>query len=511
MKKFLSVTLALIIVLSFAACSKSGTKSVKDGDSKVWYFSDENTDDEELFADVEDTVNPKEIYSSTEFTEEMLYGAYAVNDLEDDIKKLKKELSFRDAVFDNGTFNISTLPVAVYSGSEYLPSNEYVFQEVKDREIAALSFIVGDEIGTVPCSYEINGNKIKYTALTETTGEDGAFSYELDKEVFEYEFSVFGPYLTLSDGKDSVQLIGYTFTDNNESTTTMLRAYSKADSPLIDNADCFVSQQNDFINYAIDRNGGYYDNSAYKLSDDGRITVYFSYIDTDGNKQTFVKQYAYIAQCSNLNYLSSFSVILLDGDKIYYYNDSDTDREARILAEEGADVDNIDDDRLKEIADKKSDLYDDLKNEFDENGITVHINRSTGEISMDSSVLFGGDSAELTDEGRELLNKFIKAYTSIIYDEKYEGFISKTMVEGHIAPVSGTTYEGGMPLSKQRAENVKAYCLSSETGVDTSKLASTMETVGYSQSKPVCDADGNVDIAASRRVSFRFIVNTENI
>lgn len=55
------------------------------------------------------------------------------------------------------------------------------------------------------------------------------------------------------------------------------------------------------------------------------------------------------------------------------------------------------------------------------------------------------------------------------------------------------------------------YCLSSETGVDTSKLAKTMETVGYSQSRPAYDSDGNVDIAASRRVSFRFVVNTNNI
>lgn len=135
---------------------------------------------------------------------------------------------------------------------------------------------------------------------------------------------------------------------------------------------------------------------------------------------------------------------------------------------------------------------------------------ATGEIAMDATVLFGGDSAELTSEGREFLNKFLKAYTSIIYNEKYDGFIAKTMVEGHIAPVSGTTYEGGMPLSEKRAENVKNYCLSGETGVDTSKLAPTLETVGYSQSRPVYDADGNVDIEASRRVSFRFIVNIDN-
>lgn len=83
------------------------------------------------------------------------------------------------------------------------------------------------------------------------------------------------------------------------------------------------------------------------------------------------------------------------------------------------------------------------------------------------------------------------------------------MIEGHIAPVGNTTYEGGLPLSEERADNVKKYCLSAETDVDISKLADALETKGYSQSKPIYDKDGNVDYDASRRVSFKFIVNVE--
>ncbi len=152
------------------------------------------------------------------------------------------------------------------------------------------------------------------------------------------------------------------------------------------------------------------------------------------------------------------------------------------------DLEKLSESEIKVIAEKQEDLFENLSKSFNNAGINVNVNRDTGEIAMDSTVLFGGDSADLTDEGKEFLNKFVNAYTSIIYNEKYDGFISKTMVEGHIAPVSGTTYEGGMPLSEKRAENVKNYCLSEETGVDTSKLAPTMETVGYSQSKPVYEA-----------------------
>ncbi len=165
--------------------------------------------------------------------------------------------------------------------------------------------------------------------------------------------------------------------------------------------------------------------------------------------------------------------------------------------------------QLAEVTQKKSDLFDDLSKAFADEGINVTVNKESGEIALDSSVLFGGDSAELTADGKAFLNKFIKAYTAVAFTGKYEGFISKTMVEGHTAPIEGSTYASGLPLSEERADNVKAYCLSADTGVDVSKISNSLEAVGYSNSKPVYGADGKVDLAASRRVSFRFMVNVE--
>lgn len=165
--------------------------------------------------------------------------------------------------------------------------------------------------------------------------------------------------------------------------------------------------------------------------------------------------------------------------------------------------------QLEGVIKKKNNLFDDLAAAFTNEGLKVTVNKETGEIALDSSVLFGGDSAELTADGKAFLNKFIKAYTTVAFSEKYDGFISKTMVEGHTAPIEGSTYASGLQLSIERAENVKNYCLSADTGVDVSKISSTLEDVGYSNSKPIYDANGKVDIAASRRVSFRFMVNVE--
>lgn len=165
--------------------------------------------------------------------------------------------------------------------------------------------------------------------------------------------------------------------------------------------------------------------------------------------------------------------------------------------------------QLTDVSAKKDNLLDDLITAFEKEGIKVSIDKETGEIALDSSVLFGGDSSVLTADGKAFLNKFIKVYTNIAFSDKYDGFISKTIVEGHTAPVQGSTYASGLQLSVDRAENVRKYCLSKDTGVDISKIAKTLESIGYSNSKPVYGKDGKVDMAASRRVSFRFLVAVE--
>lgn len=159
-----------------------------------------------------------------------------------------------------------------------------------------------------------------------------------------------------------------------------------------------------------------------------------------------------------------------------------------------------------DVETKKEDLYEDLANAFAAESINVTVNKETGEVALDTGVLFGGDSAELTAEGKAFLDKFIKAYNKVITADKYKGFITKTLVEGHVAP-TGESYASGLQLSIDRATNVLNYCLSA----DTSAQAEDFEAVGYSNSQPVYDAAGNVDMAASRRVAFRFLINAETV
>lgn len=520
----LLLALACLTTTALCACTDEGTTqnqaqtdNTKSSGDSVWYMGgfsvfSGNHDPETLFEGVADTVNPASVYSSVEFTEKMLVGAYTLNNKDNDIKKVREEIPFEERTFKSGTLNISILPVAVYIGAGNICSTETnykysEFADIEDKTVAVIEFATEDKVGQTPCVIEVAGNTITFKQIEQISGEGASLVWDYTGVEFVYEFKLQGPYLTFSKDGKSLTLKAYCLTENTDSSLS-LTGYSLPDSPLIDELDYFASA--DAWNYAVRRDGSYYDVSAYKFDDEGRVTFYLAEKDlVTGETEKFVQQYAYIMQSSASSFMTDFSLVLLDASKAYYYTDDITMREARVLKEDGADVDAMTEDAIKEIAEKKSDLYDDLQKEFEAQGINVTINRSTGEIAMDASVVFGGDSSVVTDEGKSLLNKFLAAYTAIIYNDKYNGFISKTMVEGHTAPLAGSTYESGLPLSQERAENVKAYCLSSETGVDTSKLAETLEAVGLSNSKPVYNSDGEVDLDACRRVSFRFIVSID--
>jgi len=221
-------------------------------------------------------------------------------------------------------------------------------------------------------------------------------------------------------------------------------------------------------------------------------------IDTDACEElvVLVEEYESIDYCE-ICYVNEATII---EDDLYYCDECY--------------IDMADEEIIEEMEEIKNDILADLTAAFENEGISIIINEKTGDISMDSSVIFGGDSAFLSVEGREFLKKFIAAYTSIIFSDEYSDLVSKTVVEGHIAPIEGSTYESGLPLSKERAANVMNFCLSEEAGLSSDyieMLKGNIETVGLSQSRPVYDENGNVDLDASRRVTFRFVIDISKI
>lgn len=256
--------------------------------------------------------------------------------------------------------------------------------------------------------------------------------------------------------------------------------------------------------------------SDFVASKDGENgSLFYSHKDKDYTIEGYTFAPWLVKTTANNNLYNVVSTIsgetIFEGYSSYSYTTvKDTALYVYAKYNGGADVYLIvNDAQLEDLMTKKNKLLDDLTATFEKEGITVSVNKETGELSMDSSVLFGGDSAELTAEGKAFLDKFVKAYTSIAYSDEYDGFIAKTIVEGHTAPTADTTYAGDMQLSEDRANNVKSYCVSTQSGAALKDFAEDLEAVGYSNSQPVYGADGNVDMDASRRVSFRFMLNID--
>ena len=209
-------------------------------------------------------------------------------------------------------------------------------------------------------------------------------------------------------------------------------------------------------------------------------------------------------------------VLCADEDNVYYYSDNHAQHEARQLQDymEEDEINAISDEQLQEMERQKTSLFEALTKAFEEAGITVSIDMSLGEIALDNSVLFAGDSSEITSEGKAFLKKFVNVYSSVVFGEEYAGKIERIVIEGHTAPLSNSTYESGLPLSRERANNVKECCISDEMDLpDTVSgvFRDSLETRGMSNLRPVYDADGNINLDACRRVSFVFVINTDSL
>lgn len=164
----------------------------------------------------------------------------------------------------------------------------------------------------------------------------------------------------------------------------------------------------------------------------------------------------------------------------------------------------ISENQLIKIYETKEEMFAELEKALENAGLNASIDRDNGEIAFDAAVVFAGDSADLSDGGKEILNAFVKAYGSVLGNEKYKDFISKTIVEGHTAPLATSTYESGLPLSRSRADNVKDYCKTIDAA-----LAQNFEAKGYSNSIPIYNLDGTINQDASRRVTFKCMINNE--
>lgn len=162
--------------------------------------------------------------------------------------------------------------------------------------------------------------------------------------------------------------------------------------------------------------------------------------------------------------------------------------------------------QLDELIGVRSELIKALKDEFDDTNLSVKVDEKTGAITFDSSVLFDFNKYNVKDTGKEFLDEFVPRYFNVLMDEKFKGYVTEIIIEGHTDTEGG--YLSNLELSQKRALSVATYCLDENENVlpmdEVEILRGIVTANGRSFSNPIYNEDGTVNMDASRRVEFKF-------
>ena len=169
--------------------------------------------------------------------------------------------------------------------------------------------------------------------------------------------------------------------------------------------------------------------------------------------------------------------------------------------------------QLEQIIGVKRELIAALSDEFSTSRLSITIDEQTGSITLDSSIIFDYDSADLTARGQSTLSSFLPKYFDVVLSDEFINYISEIIIEGH-TDTKGS-YEYNLELSQARAEAVASYCLGEgQTMFSADKLErvrSLVSVTGRSWSSPIRNPDGTVNDEASRRVEIKFRLSDEEM
>ena len=169
--------------------------------------------------------------------------------------------------------------------------------------------------------------------------------------------------------------------------------------------------------------------------------------------------------------------------------------------------------QIDQIIGVKADVIEALKNEFSKNSINVDIDAQTGALTLEASVMFDYDQAELTDAGKQALEQILPIYCKVLLQDDYMKYLAEIIIDGYTDTDGDYSYN--LQLSQQRSLAVAQYLLDIQGNfLDASQsenLEKYLTVNGHSMANPVLDADGNVDKDASRRVEVKFRLKDEEM
>ena len=162
--------------------------------------------------------------------------------------------------------------------------------------------------------------------------------------------------------------------------------------------------------------------------------------------------------------------------------------------------------QIDQIIGVKAEVIEALKNEFSKNNINVDIDAQTGALTLEASVMFDYDQAELTDAGKQALEQILPIYCKVLLQDDYMKYLAEIIIDGYTDTDGDYSYN--LQLSQQRSLAVAQYLLDIQgnflDSTQSANLQNYLTVNGHSMANPILDADGHVDKEASRRVEVKF-------
>ncbi len=162
-------------------------------------------------------------------------------------------------------------------------------------------------------------------------------------------------------------------------------------------------------------------------------------------------------------------------------------------------------DKIEDMVGMKAEIIAELSTSLSSANLTAAVDENTGDIVLDSAVLFRTGSSDIMADGQALLNRFIPVYLEVLLRPEYADYLGQIVIEGHTDDVG--TWENNMKLSQERAYEVMMYVLSMyrEGSAQRELLQRLLTATGRSETDLIYHPGTSVvDQDASRRVEFKF-------
>ena len=159
--------------------------------------------------------------------------------------------------------------------------------------------------------------------------------------------------------------------------------------------------------------------------------------------------------------------------------------------------------RIDNLIGIRTTMIQDLSSSLAAANLKAAVDPNSGDIMLDSAVFFETGSAEIRQEGTDLLDRFIPVYLDVLLRDTYSDYLGEIIIEGHTD--SKGSYESNLKLSQNRALQVALYCLKmpSLTAEQKQQLQKILTAKGRSYADLIY-VNGVEDAEASRRVEFKF-------